>query len=62
MTAREHRDAAEHALEHAQENPVMSAAESFLVAQVHALLAIEARLGELLGERANREPMTPTAR
>ena len=52
MTADAHRTAAEEALAHAQVNPVMSAAELFLVAQVHALLAIEARLGELVEVQA----------
>lgn len=46
MTA--HRECAEHSLEDAQRNPVLSAQESFTAAQVHALLAIEQRLGELL--------------
>jgi len=46
-----HREAAEDALRHAQANPVQSAAESFLVAQVHALLAIEQRLAELVETR-----------
>ena len=44
----EHRDAAEQALVDAQRNPVLSAEELFTAAQVHALLAIEQRLGELL--------------
>ncbi len=56
MNAVAHRAAAEEALAHAQVNPVQSAGELFLVAQVHALLAIEARLGELLDE-----PQTDTA-
>jgi hypothetical protein len=56
MTADAHRLAAEEALARAQVNPVMSASESFLVAQVHALLAIEARLGELVDERASSAP------
>lgn len=51
MTAEAHREAAEDALARAQVNPVMSANESFLAAQVHALLAIEARLGELVEAR-----------
>ena len=50
----EHRDAAEEALANAQRNPVMSAAEHFAVAQVHALLAIEQRLSELVGQRRAR--------
>jgi hypothetical protein len=53
MTADAHRLLAEEALAHAQVNPVMSAGESFLVAQVHALLAIEARLGELVDRRGS---------
>ena len=44
----EHRDAADQALVDAQHNPVLSAEQSFTAAQVHALLAIEQRLGELL--------------
>jgi hypothetical protein len=47
-----HREAAERALVDAQRNPVMSAGESFLLAQVHALLAIEQRLGQLVDGRA----------
>jgi hypothetical protein len=54
MTADAHRDAAKAALALAQNNPVMSAGESFLVAQVHALLAIEARLGELVEDKRAR--------
>jgi hypothetical protein len=49
-----HRDAAERALVDAQRNPVMSAGESFLLAQVHALLAIEQRLGQLVDGHARR--------
>jgi hypothetical protein len=44
----EHREAAEQSLVDAQHNPVLSAEQSFTAAQVHALLAIEQRLGELL--------------
>ena len=44
----DHRDAAEQALADGQRNPVMSAEQSFAVAQIHALLAIEARIGELV--------------
>ena len=43
-----HRSEAEAALAHAQRNPVLSAEQSFLSAQVHALLALEARLGEIV--------------
>jgi hypothetical protein len=53
-----HREAAAHALENAQSNPIMSAEQSFTVAQVHVLLAIEQRLGELVDQlrsRATRE-------
>ena len=44
----DHRDRAEHSLDDAQRNPVLSAAELFNAAHVHALLAIEQRLEELL--------------
>ena len=44
----DHRDAAEASLADAQRNPVLSAEQSFNAAQVHALLAINERLGELL--------------
>ena len=44
----DHRAAAIQALADAQFNPVMSAEQSFTAAQVHALLAIEERLRELL--------------
>ncbi len=44
----DHRDAAEAALANAQRNPVLSAEQSFTAAQVHVLLAIDERLGELL--------------
>ena len=44
----DHRDAAEAALANAQRNPVLSAEQSFTAAQVHALLSIDERLGELL--------------
>ena len=44
----EHRDAAERSLVQAQHNPVLSAEESFRSAHVHALLAIEETLGELV--------------
>jgi hypothetical protein len=43
-----HRDAAERSLVDAQHNPVLSADQSFRAAEVHALLAIEQQLGELL--------------
>ena len=44
----EHRDSAERSLADAQRNPILSAHESFAAAQVHALLAIEQRLEELV--------------
>jgi len=51
----EHRAAAEHALADAQRNPIMSADQLFAVAKIHALLAIEERLGELV-ERGKLVP------
>ena len=45
--AERHRQAAEAALNDAQ-RPVMSIDQAFRTAEVHALLAIEARLGELV--------------
>lgn len=53
----EHRDASEQALADAQHNPVLSAEQSFTAATVHALLAIEQRLGELLADRQPRVPV-----
>jgi len=52
----DHREAAEEALANAQRNPIMSAGEHFAVAQVHALLAIEQRLGELVRQRGVLAP------
>ena len=49
-----HRVAAEQALAAAQHNPVLSAEQSFTAAQVHALLAIEARLDELVDALRSR--------
>jgi hypothetical protein len=46
--AERHRQAAEIALKDATRNPVMSADQAFRAAEVHALLAIEARLGQLV--------------
>ncbi len=46
--APDHRARAEAALVQAQRNPVLSAEQSFLSAQIHALLALEARLGEVV--------------
>jgi hypothetical protein len=53
----EHRNAAEQALADAQHNPVLSAEQSFTAATVHALLAIEQQLGELLADRQPRAPL-----
>jgi hypothetical protein len=44
----EHRQCADEALADAQRNPIMSAEQHFAIAQVHALLAIEQRLAELV--------------
>jgi hypothetical protein len=52
-----HRVAAEQALAAAQHNPVLSAEQSFTAAQVHALLAIEARLEELVDALRLRAPL-----
>ncbi|HEY3673018.1 MAG TPA: hypothetical protein VGN51_18915 [Acidimicrobiia bacterium] len=50
----DHREAAEAALADAERNPVLSAEQSFTSAQVHALLAIDERLRELVSVlRAN---------
>jgi hypothetical protein len=56
MTPDAHRAASEDALLRAQVNPIMSANESFFAAQVHALLAIEARLAELADAGRARVP------
>jgi hypothetical protein len=50
----EHVQGAERALADAQHNPVLSSEQSFQAAQIHALLAIEARLAELVASL--REP------
>jgi hypothetical protein len=49
-----HRDAAEAALSEARRNPVMSADQWFRAAQVHALLAIEARLAQIVDSHGDR--------
>jgi hypothetical protein len=49
-----HRQAAEEALSHARRNPVMSTEQWFRAAQVHALLAIEARLEQIVGLHSDR--------
>ena len=46
-----HRQAAERALDEASHNPVLSAEQWFRAAEVHALLAIEARLAQLFEHR-----------
>ena len=57
----EHRDRAEHSLVDAQRNPVQSAAELFAAAQVHALLAIEQRLEELLVQLRHDPRLMPAS-
>lgn len=54
-SSEEHRDIAEQALAAAQRNPVQSAEESFLAAQVHALLAIEQQLALLVDGLRRRD-------
>ncbi len=49
-----HREAAEAALVEARRNPVMSAEQWFRAAQVHALLAIEARLAQIVDSHSDR--------
>lgn len=44
-----HRHAAEAALAEARRNPVMSTEQWFRAAEIHVLLAIEARLSQLVG-------------
>jgi hypothetical protein len=56
----EHRDSAEQSLVDAQHNPVQSAEQLFAAAQVHAMLAIELRLGELLTLLRPSERFRPT--
>jgi hypothetical protein len=46
------RAAAERALEVAQRNPILSAEQACAVAQVHALLAIETRVAQLIAALA----------
>jgi hypothetical protein len=58
-----HRIQAEEALARAQRNPVMSAEQSFLGAQVHALLALERRLEDLVNAlRDERSLQAPDGR
>ncbi len=57
----DHRDAAEVSLADAQRNPVMSAEQSFRAAQVHALLAIDERIGELLALLRANSPVGLTS-
>ena len=49
-----HREAAEDALSEARRNPVMSAEQWFRAAEIHALLAIEARLAQLVHSNDER--------
>jgi hypothetical protein len=46
-----HRQAAEAALSEARRNPVLSADQWFRAAEIHVLLAIEARLAQFVGDR-----------
>ena len=58
-----HRALAEDTLANAQRNPVMSAEQSFLSAQVHALLALESRLEEIvIAFRGAQSPTTVAPR
>jgi len=54
MDSHTHRDAAEAALIEAGRNPVMSAEQWFRSAEVHALLAIEARLAQIVDSHGDR--------
>jgi hypothetical protein len=56
-TAETHRQSAEAALEDAHRNPVMSADQSFRAAQIHALLAIDARLAQLVDDHVLQETL-----
>ena len=58
----DHRSEAEVALAHAQRNPIMSADQWFLSAQIHALLALDDRLGAIASVlRAPRDDSVPVA-
>ena len=59
MTA--HRECAEQALADAQSNPVLSAEQSFTAAQVHALLAIEQTLRDLVTALRPNAPIRLTS-
>lgn len=50
-----HRGAAEAAMDEAQRNPVLSAEQWIRAAEVHALLAIEARLAQIVDSVHLRE-------
>lgn len=54
----EHLQAAKQALADAQHNPILSADQSFQAAQINALLAIEARLVELVASLEQRARLT----
>ena len=49
-----HAQAAEAALSEAKRNPVLSAEQWFRAAEIHALLAIEARLAQFFGDSPDR--------
>jgi hypothetical protein len=48
-----HRQAAEAALSEGRRNPVMSAEQWFRAAEIHALLAIEARLAQIVDRHSD---------
>ena len=56
-----HREAAEAALGEARRNPVMSADQWFRAAQVHALLAIEARLAQIVDRHSDLPDLVASA-
>ena len=49
-----HREDAEAALTKARRNPVMSVEQRFRAAEIHALLAIEVRLAQIVDSHADR--------
>jgi hypothetical protein len=54
VLADRHRDVAEAALSGARRNPVMSTEQWFRTGEIHALLAIEARLAQIVDHHAAR--------
>ena len=55
-----HRQAAEEALTKARRNPVLSADQWVRAAQVHALLAIEQRLAQIVDRHDTRGDLSPS--